>query len=165
MHRNRFIDMDTEEIKDCPMILKGKAKTMTEFVLWLLDDLTVPSRELRGQRTLDTVYREHVTAYAHLITRPLELGMFVPCVDGNPIENIEPTAGMAKYKIDEHPFYDSKTVKKDREQYQKACKEVLFNEVDFDIESYLISISVDTNIEDLINSETDLEFNDIELGK
>ena len=89
-----------------------KVLTTTEFVLWYptMDSTPIDHK----------VFANHALAYALLMQQPLELGMFVPCVDGKPIEEPKNWETYIKYHKDET------RVKPEYIAYQQAKEQVLF---------------------------------------
>lgn len=148
------------------MILEGKVKEVSEFVI----DLGKPTGD-------DSDYSAgNMTKYAQLMLCPPELGMFVPCVDGKPLKRpknhsvwCHELAGRSGIIFNEYKH----------QEYQKACKEVLFKGCKLE-SKHLIThkerligiLTVIGNIgwldgmktiESLINSGIELEWNNVEL--
>jgi len=89
-----------------------KLISMTEKVLQLSKDLGI------GGDTFHDFYLK-TTYYANFLSQPLTLGMFVPCVDGVPLE--EPIKNQEKYYNENKNRYYN-----DLETYNKAKENVLF---------------------------------------
>ena len=83
---------------------------MTEYVAYLHEKNTQmqPGDKFYGMANCF----DKAVIYGILLERPLELGMFIPCKDGEPLE--KPSADINISAIN------------DREQYQKALESVLF---------------------------------------
>lgn len=72
-------------------------------------------------------YAWKVIRYANFLKKPLELGMFVPCVDGKPIQSVFPPM---KKDADIIGFTVEEMRKQEAfEQYQEAKDRVLFDNV------------------------------------
>ena len=67
---------------------------------------------------------EHLINYIDLLDKTLELGQFVPCVDGVPLEKPENYNKWMSYKLQGLELYFSNEI--ECEQYQEAEKNVLF---------------------------------------
>jgi len=75
-------------------------------------------------------FKRKVVDYANLLNRKLELGMFVPCVDGVPFE--EPLSeDYVDTEDNKTGSYDSEKYERDLEQYQEAELKVLFKGFEF----------------------------------
>jgi len=98
-----------------------KVMTTTEFVFWIKHHRTEiqAKKILQGEGPLPD-YFFLVIHYAELMLLPLELGMFVPCVDGKPIEEPE---GYKKWVKDGFPPISNVDKKAD---YDQAILKVLF---------------------------------------
>jgi len=90
-----------------------KLISMTDFVLSGKWDKA--SSEPYSKENLD-----RITKYANFLKRPLELGMFIPCVDGEPIEK-RPTY-MIWSDVEKKYLDDTK----EAVSYRKAKDNVLF---------------------------------------
>jgi len=88
----------------------AKVLTTTDFVMWLnaMDD----QLQLSDANQWDIVFD-----YAELMAKPLELGMFVPCVDGEIIKEKWVEQGDGTKRQVKDSYYD---------KYQRAKERVLF---------------------------------------
>lgn len=100
-------------------------KKMVQFV-----QMTEIDGIFEGDVSLDSVRLNGIYRYASFLSKPLTLGMFVPCdEDGNVLEEpIETIGGVELYN----------------EQYQQAKKRVLFEGFTFDDENNLLNFKDDS---------------------
>ena len=134
-----------------------KLISMTDFVI-LIDDKGIDA--VKGLWDFNVV----VTSYAKFLTQPLTLGIFIPCVDGVPIE--EPTQteknefGGAFASIEEQAELYSLM-----EQYQQAKEKVLFEGFEIvksDFENVLMHINENKYIGTFANGEFLFSYKSIE---
>lgn len=98
-----------------------KALSMTEFVLWLDKIFDFAKCGLNQVHILDIVN------YAKHLQRSLELGMFIPCKDGKPLEKPKDCDALIKsLKLNHAISMSGKEFKKCIE-YQQAVENVIFD--------------------------------------
>lgn len=97
-----------------------KVLTTTEFILWMDAN---PKKE--WEQLPDALAA--IQVYAQLMRNHLELGMFTPCVDGKPVEPPVDTDSKYEYVEDEELLWDDDLYQTDKEQYQQAKEQVLFD--------------------------------------
>ena len=89
-----------------------KLITMTEYVVWI-------NYRIKQDQKFHEIFYNRVTAYTKLLQTPLELGMFIPCKDGEPMEKPNPYM-MPEDKRCEVEIWE------DCREWDKALDKVLF---------------------------------------